>query len=116
MICNSQQLTGILQNSCSKICCKILWEKLMFEFILSNSTSCRPVTLLNVTLLKRMYFLFQLKLKSYSHLPKKSLFTCFDEILLKMMKNAFYFILKALSFRKIFKFLSRQFGHVEETA
>ena len=35
---------------------------------------------------------------------------------LKMMKNAFYFILKALFVLKIFKFLSRLFGHVGKTA
>ena len=31
---------------------------------------------------------------------------------LKMMKNVFYFTLKALFILKIFKFLSRRFGHV----
>ena len=35
---------------------------------------------------------------------------------LKMMKNAFYFILKALFVFKLFKFLSRLFGHVGKTA
>ena len=34
----------------------------------------------------------------------------------KMMKNAFYFILKALLVLKILKFLSKLFGHVEKTA
>ena len=34
---------------------------------------------------------------------------------LKMMKNAFYFILKALFVFKIFKFLSWLFGPVEKT-
>ena len=33
-----------------------------------------------------------------------------------MMKNAFYFTLKALFVLKIFKFLSWLFGHVEKTA
>ena len=33
----------------------------------------------------------------------------------KNMKNAFYFILKALFLLKIFKFLSWVFGHVEKT-
>ena len=34
-----------------------------------------------------------------------------------MMKNAFYFILKALFVLKIFKFMScRKFGHAEKTA
>ena len=37
------------------------------------------------------------------------------EIPLKMMKNAFYFILKALFVHKIFKFFSRRFGHVGKT-
>ena len=32
------------------------------------------------------------------------------------MKNAFYFILKALFLHKIFKFLSLHFGHVGKTA
>ena len=32
------------------------------------------------------------------------------------MKNAFYFILKALFGFKIIKFLSWRFGHVEKTA
>ena len=31
-----------------------------------------------------------------------------------MMKNAFYFTLKALSVLKIFKFLSWRFGHVSK--
>ena len=43
---------------------------------------------------------------------KKNLFFCFIENLLKMMKNAFYFILKALFVLNIFKFLSRLFGRV----
>ena len=34
----------------------------------------------------------------------------------KMMKNAFYFILKALFVHKMFKFLSRLFGHVGKAA
>ena len=37
---------------------------------------------------------------------KKNCFICFNESPLKMMKNAFYFILKALFILKIFKFLS----------
>ena len=58
--------------------------------------------------------MFESLFKSDSHLPKKII--CFIESLLKMMKYAFYFILKALFFLKIFKFLSRLFGHVEKTA
>ena len=41
---------------------------------------------------------------------------CFIESPLKVMGNAFYFILKALFILKIFKFLSRLFGHVGKTA
>ena len=41
---------------------------------------------------------------------------CFIESPLKMMKNAFYFILKALFVFKIFKFLSRLFRHVGKSA
>ena len=39
-----------------------------------------------------------------------------SEKLEKMMKNTFYFILKALFVLKIFKFLSWFFGYVERTA
>ena len=55
-------------------------------------------------------------LKSDSHLPKKSISIWYDESSLKLMEIAFYFILKALFFLKIFKFLYWHFGHVEETA
>ena len=47
---------------------------------------------------------------------KKIVFICFNENPLKVMKSAFYFILKALFVLKIFKFLSSRFGHVEEMA
>ena len=57
-------------------------------------------------------FLF---LKSHSHVLKK-FFICFNDSPSKMMKNAFYFILKALFVLKIFKFSSWLFGHVEKTA
>ena len=45
-------------------------------------------------------------LKSDSHLPKKICVICLIESPLKTMKNAFYFILKALFILKLFKFLS----------
>ena len=47
---------------------------------------------------------------------KNNCLICFIERPLKMMKNAFYFILKALYVLKIFNFLSLLFGHVEKTA
>ena len=49
--------------------------------------------------------------------PSKRFFAaCLTENPLKIMKNAFYFILKALFVLKIFKFLSRLFGHLGKTA
>ena len=47
---------------------------------------------------------------------KKKNFICFNDSPSKMMKNVFYFILKALFVLKIFKFLYWLFGHVEKTA
>ena len=47
---------------------------------------------------------------------KKKNFICFSDSPSKMMKNVFYFILKALFVLKIFKFLYWLFGHVEKTA
>ena len=41
-----------------------------------------------------------------SHFPKKVAFICFNESSLKMMRNALYFMLKALFVLKIFKYLS----------
>ena len=61
-------------------------------------------------------YALQGSLKSDSHLPKKNCFNCFTESPLKMTKNAFYFILKGLFVLKIFKCLSRLFGHVRKTA
>ena len=55
----------------------------------------------------------QYSLKSDSHLPKKIFFIYFNERPLKMMKNAFYFMLKALFVLKIFKIQSC-FGYDEE--
>ena len=52
-------------------------------------------------------------LESNSDLPKK-IVICFIESPLKMMKNAFYSILKAVFVLKIIKFLSWLFGHVEK--
>ena len=45
---------------------------------------------------------------------KKNCVICFNESLLKMMKKACYFILKALFVLKMFKFFSLVFGHIEK--
>ena len=47
---------------------------------------------------------------------KKNRFICFNKSPLKMMKNAFHFILKVLLVLKVFTFLCWLFGHVEKTA
>ena len=66
-------------------------------------------------LLRNSFFQHDSKLKSGCHLSKKCV-VCLIESPSKMMKNAFYFILKAPYVLKIFKFLSRHFGHVAKTA
>ena len=49
--------------------------------------------------------------------PSKKIYvTCFIESPLKIIKNAFYIILKVLFVLKIFKFLSWHFGDVEKAA
>ena len=50
--------------------------------------------------MKRMKKVFSLK--SDPHLPKKTCVICLIENPLKMMRNAFYFVLKALFVLKIF--------------
>ena len=55
-------------------------------------------------------------LMSDSHLPKEICIIYFIESALKMIKNTFYFILKALFVLEIFRFLSALFGHVGKTA
>ena len=47
-------------------------------------------------------------------LSEKNCFIYFNEKPLKMMKNAFHFILKAPFIPKIYKFSSWLFGHVEK--
>ena len=54
--------------------------------------------------------------KSDSHLPKKNFIICLNDSPSKMMKKAFYFILKALFVLKIVEYFSWLLGHVEKTA
>ena len=51
-----------------------------------------------------------------SHQLKKNCFICFTESPLKMVKNIFYFILKALFDLKMFKLLSWLFGDIGKTS
>ena len=55
-------------------------------------------------------------LKPDSHRSNKIFFICFSESHLKMMKNAFHFICKALFALSITEFLSWLFGHIEKAA
>ena len=68
------------------------------------------------TTFKTWNFYFAQILWSDSHLSKKFLFIWFNKSPLKIMKNFYYFILKALFVLKKFKFLSWNCGYVEETA
>ena len=79
-------------------------EKKQFFRILFHKISVDPI----------LNFLSLTCLKSDSHLSKKKSYICFTESPLKIMKNAFHLILKALFVLKIFKFLSWLFGHVRK--
>ena len=69
------------------------------------------IRLLHKTWLKTLAFFFVyvsrgVAIKVGVSSSKKNCFICFNESPLKKMENTFYFILKALFFLKIFKFLS----------
>ena len=86
-----------------------LFAVLFQKFVLFN-TLLITLTKLLVSLCVPEYFKVELS-------PSKKLcFICFNENPLKIMKNAFYFILKALFVLKIFKFLCWLFDNVEKTA
>ena len=76
--------------------------------LVSKTKSCSKDFFNNTSYLK-------ISLKSDPHLPKIFIIICFNDSPSKMMKNAFYFILKAVFVLKIFKLLSWFFGHVEWT-
>ena len=56
------------------------------------------------------------ELKSGFRLPQKNCVICVIGSPLEVMKNVSYIILKALFVLKIFRFLSRLFGHGGKTA
>ena len=78
----------------------------------------------NRKILRQKELYYYRKLKTYALFgltvglssSKKICVICLVESPLKMMKNVFYFILKALSFLKIFKFSSWLLGNVEKAA
>ena len=65
---------------------------------------------------KNNIYIYISKLKVRLLSSKKKYVIFLIESPLKMMKNAFYFILKALFILKIFKFLSQLFAHVGKMA
>ena len=69
-------------------------------------TFCNSFLKIDLNCVNRFKNRFKIMLKSEFHLPKKLCIICFIESPLKMTKNAFYFILKALFVLEIFKFLS----------
>ena len=58
--------------------------------------------------------IFSEKLMSDSSKKKKIVLLCFDESSLKLKKNTFYYILKAIFVLKIFIVLSYLFGDTEK--
>ena len=62
------------------------------------------------------FLVFSSVIKVGLSLSKKACVISLIENPLEMMKNAFYFILQALFVLKLFKLLSRLFGHVGKTA
>ena len=111
------------------------WWKLYFAlqvyFATSSSVFIIDVKLLFSFFLSLLIFKFfqgwqQIKPCSYvqyrniwiisirTHTFQKVVFVDLNESTLKMMKNAFYFMLKALLFLEIFTFLYWLFGYVEK--
>ena len=92
-------------------------DYLYYEFIVNGSVivqhTCVNSPFENLTVCALNVFIAwmclrceQAGLKSDSNLPKKFIFISFNKSPLKIMKNAFFFTLKALFVLKIFKFLS----------
>ena len=81
----------------------------IIEFLDSNLTVVdipKIVSLVNIEKYLRGNNLPDLLIKVGLSPSKKAFFICFNDSPSKMMKNAFYFILKALFVLKIFKFFS----------
>ena len=92
---------------------KDIWFHLLFFFISRLAATC-SIFILNIEYWFQITDSFIFVKVGIS--PSKKTFISFDETPLKLVKNAFYFILKDISVVKIFKFLSWLFGHVEKAA
>ena len=86
---------------------KIFWQ---YCFSCYVSEKC-----LNIYFLIQKWSRLLVFLCWFSH-PLKKIFICFNESPLKMMKNAFYLLLKALLVLKILNIFPGVFGDIEKTA
>ena len=87
----------------NNICIKINWtEQGLFSFLLR--------------IYNTFISIFVVHLKLDCHPPKKINFICFNESPLKLVKNTFCSILKALFILKTFNVLSWLIGYVEKRA
>ena len=118
--------TGLI-SGVSLLLYRALFKLLRSNWVISSSSSSLRLEMDRFELtisysawksLKRSFsskiFALMSFLKSDSHLPKKNRFICFNDSPSKIMKNAFYFILKVLFVLKILTFSSWLFGHVEK--
>ena len=95
------------------VCTQSVYIKVVFmNGMHSAYISHRTCFFLLYLFLQMLHNFFCRYLKVDSHLQQ--CFISFNDSPSKIMKNAFYFILKALFVLKIFKFLSWLFGHVEK--
>ena len=94
------------------------WSNTLKQFVGKFPTNCLSVFdhFVGLALKGLINFINDVNFKVGLSLFRKKCVICFNKSPLKIMKNAFYFTLKALFVLKIFKILSRLFGHVEKTA
>ena len=89
-------------NLSSKNSCHILKQPFRKINTGQNALSVIGPALWNIISEEMKRILSNITLKSNTHLPKKICVICLTESTLKVMKNVFYFILKALLVLKIY--------------
>ena len=108
--------TGHLKPKCSEEITLLLWTKL-WEEIYKRSAFLHKFLKDSSDSSWQKYRKQRNKCVKVGLLPSKNFYYyLLQRLFASVMKNAFYFILKALFVLKIFKFLSWLFGHVEKTA
>ena len=101
----STKLFSILKSHLTTDIWKYIRYNLIKEDHPSNTKCCRVC----------VYYKSSLSFEVGLSPSKNICVTCFIKSLLEIMRNAFYFILKALFIIKIFRFLSWLFGDVIKT-